>query len=332
MMQIESPGLLTSIQDLGRFGFQHMGINTSGAMDSFAARVANVLVGNAESEALLEVTMLGPKIHFKNAAIVGVTGAEIVCLLDGIAMSRGKPINIRAGQTLIMKTVKRGCRAYLAVRGGFDIPQIMGSASTHLLAGFGGFKGRALKAGDELQTKYTNKTAKIFTCRWSTSLGDIVHRQDPVSDFKQDEDVVHNLYMLQGTGWSPLDEQAKAQTLQQVFSVHQNSNRMGVRLSESIALSAPLPQQLSAAVKFGTVQMPPSGQPIILGVDRQTTGGYPVFGHLASISYSTLAQLKPGDRCRLHLITLSDADRLWAQREREFARFKSAVYAWWQTR
>ena len=331
MMQIESPGLLTSIQDLGRLGFQHMGINTSGAMDSFAARVANVLVGNAESEALIEVTMLGPKIHFRKAATIAITGAEIICLLDGVALTRGKPINVRAGQTLIMKSAKRGCRAYLAVRGGFDIPQIMGSASTHLLAGFGGFKGRALKAGDELQTKDINKTAKIFACRWSTSLGDVVHRQDAISDFKHDEeDVVHNLYMLQGDGWSQLNEQAQAQTLQQVFSVHQNSNRMGVRLSESIALSVPLPQQLSAAVKFGTVQMPPSGQPIILGVDRQTTGGYPMLGHLASISYSTLAQLKPGDRCRLHLITLSDADRLWAQREREFARFKSAVYAWWQ--
>jgi antagonist of KipI len=327
-IQVIRPGLLTSIQDLGRFGMQKHGVIVSGAMDSFALRVANILVGNEEGEAALEITMLGPKLQFLEDSLIAICGGNLSPTVGGQPIPEWRPVFVKKGSILSFGAVKSGCRAYLAVMGGFDIPEVMDSRSTYLRAGIGGFHGRALKGGDVLHVKtpsdwadrrmrrlYENAgTNSIAVSEWSVS-NDIfpAYQQNPV------------IRVTHGGQFNWFTAESREQFFRSEFRVTPQSDRMGYRLS-GLQLQLSEPRELiSEAVTAGTVQVPADGNPIVLMADRQTTGGYPKIAQVATVDLPVLAQVKPGEKVRFQEIQLVEAQALLRAQETEFLLLKQGI-------
>ncbi|MFC7440481.1 biotin-dependent carboxyltransferase family protein [Laceyella putida] len=321
-------GLLTSIQDLGRFGMQKHGVIVSGAMDPFALRAGNLLVGNEEGEGALEITMLGPSLLFQDDSLIAICGGDLFPKIDGHKIPGWRPVFVRKGSVLEFGAPVSGCRAYLTVAGGFDIPQVMGSRSTYLRAGIGGFQGRALKEGDVLnlrtpseqaakRMRHLSKTAgsqSFFVSEWSVS-SDILpaYRKNPV------------VRVLPGSQFNRFTLDSREKFFSQEFHVTLHSDRMGYRLEgPHVRLSEPL-ELVSEAVSAGTIQVPPAGNPIILLADRQTTGGYPKIAHVASVDLPLIAQVKPGEKIRFQEVTLEEAQELYRIREMEIQMLRQGI-------
>ena len=272
MIRVLHPGLFTTVQDTGRWGYQRFGIPVAGPMDPVSHRLANLLVGNRPRCATLEVTLAGPRLEFRRDLLLAVCGAEFEAFLDGRAVPGGTVHAVRRGQCVAFGRRRRGARAYIAVAGGFDVPRVLGSRATHVGSGMGGFRGRALAAGDVLHT------------------GDDVERGVRAGDRRPaPARAARPVRVLPG----PHDDRfgaAGAAALAQAAA----SDRMGYRL-EGPALRQEGPELLSAAVPLGAVQVPPSGEPIILMADRPTTGGYPRIGTVISADIPVVAQLAPGE-------------------------------------
>lgn len=293
------PGQLTTIQDLGRLGHQHEGVPESGAMDRHAARLVNMLVGNDEDAALLEATLTGPSLRFGRAAVVALGGADFDATLDGEAIASWKAFPVCAGSTLELRAARQGCRGYIAVAGGIDVPIVLGSRSTCLVASFGGHEGRALRSGDELA---------IGAARAEPQRRALAASLRPVYG--------STVRLVAGEHLSLLDDRSRAALFESTFTVSARSDRMGYRLEgATLALRAPV-ELLSAGVPLGAVQLPPGGAPIILMADHQTTGGYSIVGHVASVDLDSVAQLRPGDEIAFGEISLDEAQRLYLGRER----------------
>ena len=315
MIEVLSPGPQSSLQDLGRHGFQRYGVGPAGAMDDWSHRLANLLVGNAPGEATLEITLLGPTLRFHEAALIAITGADFSARLNDQAVTPGWPLRVTAGSLLAFGRRHLGCRAYLAVRGGYAVAPVMGSRSTALRAGFGGFEGRALRKGDRLAIGPSSDVAARLPPTPPTGF---VSAECPAPGPVP-------LRVLMGQQWAQFSADAQQRLLSEAYVVHRNSDRMGYRLSGSpLALRAPL-EMISEAVAFGTVQVPPDGQPIVLMADRQTTGGYPKIANVLSIDLPRLAQAVPGDTLRFSLSTLAEARALDAARESALARLQRGM-------
>jgi antagonist of KipI len=297
---ITKPGLLTTVQDLGRRGYRFEGVALGGAVDPFALRMANLLVGNAENTAALEVTLVGPDLDFPDTALVAVTGAEF----DGIPAWR--PFVVPAGDRLRFGPAKKGCRGYIAISGGIDVLPVIGGRGTHLSGGFGGWEGRALRAGDHLPVGHDARQASE---RWTIDRRVIPeYSASPV------------VRVLRG---------AQADTFgtglyEGPFKVSVQSDRMGMRLTGR-KLEGDAGDLISSAVAPGTIQVPPDGAPIILLADAQTLGGYPQVAHAATVDLPLLAQLKPGDSVRFQEISLDEAHALSLARERSVALIKQGL-------
>ncbi len=282
MIDVLAAGLQTTVQDLGRVGHRHLGVGTAGALDGYSLRVANLLVGNAQDAAALEITLQGPRLRLRRAARVAITGADIDAHADGIAIPGWRPVDLPAGSELVLGPCRRGARAYLAVAGGFAVDTILGSAGTDLRAGFGGVDGRALVAGDTLAANGSSPgdiDAPTIASWWI----------DPEPDL--DLRRAQAIRVLSGH-----DALAPADALfAQPWRVTPQSNRQGLRLQgELLALAHP-GDRLSEPVAPGTVQLPPDGQPIVLLAEAQTIGGYPRIGHVITADLPRLAQRRPGD-------------------------------------
>ena len=328
-IEVLKPGLLTTLQDAGRYGYQRHGVLASGAMDPFALRVANLLVGNRETEAALEITLQGPVLRFEKETLVAVCGASLSPHLDGEPVPEWQAIWVNAGGVLEFGRAAAGCRAYLAVAGGFDVPLVMGSKSTFLRGKLGGFEGRALKAGD------------ILPIGGALTYKDVViHDEDDAADFQNTSEIRSGkafsncgqyvswelfpeyaenptVRVLRGNQFDAFSAEAQERFFAEPFLVTPQSDRMGYRLQgPELSLSEPL-EMISEAVTMGTIQVPPDGNPIVLMADRQTTGGYPKIAQVATVDLPVMAQLKPGDRVRFQDIALEEAQRLYLQRERE---------------
>lgn len=315
-LRFEKPGLLSSFQDMGRWGYQHLGVSVTGAMDTQAHQVANLLVGNDQDWATLEMTLLGPTIVFEQSCCICLTGADMDARCDGKRVVPYRPVIIRAGQTLKLGTTKSGTRTYLAVYGGFKLPYVMGSQSTYLRAGLGGWQGRALRKGDRVELQRTlpddpdaldRLTEKIWeqSIYLPSSIGQLAGRKSLVRILRSDL-------------WSEFTPQSCATLLSTDWRISADSERMGYRL-EGPRISMTTPRQMiSEGVPFGTIQIPGSGNPIILMADRQTTGGYPKIATVANVDLPILAQKKPGDLIRFTLIDHAQAQRLDASREEAF--------------
>jgi antagonist of KipI len=310
MIEIVRAGMLTTIQDLGRPGYQNLGVVVGGAADSFAARVANFLVGNPENSALLEMAFAGPTLHLETDAVIAWCGADFDARCQGKPLLKNRPIHLPAGSVLDFGGAKRGAMAWLAIAGGIDVPEVLGSRSTDLSGKFGGFEGRKLAAGDRLALGRTSerKSSLQTAASWSLIPERLVAVGGP--------GVVR---VLRGPEWEWFSPKARETFFQSVFEITKEGNRMGTRLAgPSLPLAEPR-EMISAAVDHGVIQVPPSGRPIVLGIDRQTIGGYPRIGVVATVDLGKLAQFRPGDTVRFHEIQTHEAHELLIRRERDFS-------------
>ena len=291
-LHILNPGPLTTVQDRGRFGYMAYGIGPSGAMDTAAYEAANALTGNRNGEAVLEATLLGPTIHFDADCTIALTGADMGAQLDGKPLETYLPHAVQAGQTLTMGMAVTGCRGYLAVSGGIDVPLVMGSRSTNLKCQLGGVEGRALKRGDVLEAAGGSTVACKGTVKKPELSQSVTVRVIP----------------------GPQDDLFTAKGLETLwgstYSVSTSSDRMGLRLDGPAVETISGSDIVSDGIAFGAIQVTSAGQPIILMADRQTTGGYAKVGTVCTEDLPKLAQLKPGGTVRLKPITVQEAQRL----------------------
>lgn len=308
-IEVLRPGQLTTVQDLGRTGHQHDGVPESGAMDRHSARLANMLAGNDDDAALLEVTFTGPTLRFTRAGTVALGGADFSAALDGESVAPWRAVPAPAGSTLSLGAARDGCRAWIAVSGGIDVPTVLGSRSTCLVAAFGGFEGRALRAGDVLP------------------IG-AAHAEPPRRALAAALRPVHGstLRLVAGAQLASLDEESRTALFGTRFGVSARSDRMGYRLEGAALGMHAHVELLSAAVPMGAVQLPPGGAPIILMADHQTTGGYPLIGHVATVDLGAVAQLRPGDTIAFAEISLDEAQRLYLERERAVDTLRRALH------
>jgi len=307
LIEVRAPGLLTTVQDLGREGFGPMGVSPSGAADAVALRIGNRLLGNAEGAAALELTLLGGTFFFREAAVVALTGSNFAPTLDDQRVETWSSVEIRAGQTLQMGPTQAGARSYLCVRGGIDVKLFLGSASTHLLSGLGGFEGRALRKGDVLKVARASEGFRTFRKRnlARCALEKLAPRKvlrvtaGPQSDWFSEE--VQKMFYA-GT-----------------YRVTEETNRMGLRLEGAAIASAAGGEMISEGVSLGAVQMTAGGLPIILFVEQQTTGGYPKIANVISADLNSLGQLRPRDEIRFESVEMETAHSLLVEQEKLLA-------------
>ena len=315
-MLIEKPGLLSSFQDKGRWGFQHLGVSVTGAMDLQSHRLANLIVGNEEDFATLEMTLMGPTIVFESPCCICLAGADMDARCDDRRVVPYRPIVVRAGQTLRLGTARSGVRAYLAVYGGWDIPVVMGSQSTYLRAKLGGWKGRALQKRDWIALKRAlpdnpDLLGKLAEDLWNQS----IYLPSTIGQLNGKKTSIR---IIRSSQWSEFTSESCASLLATEWRISTDSERMGYRLEgPTIQMTQPR-QMISEGASFGTIQIPGAGQPIILMADRQTSGGYPKIATVASVDLPILAQKKPGDRIRFTMIDHAQAQQLDLAREDAF--------------
>ncbi|QRG70092.1 biotin-dependent carboxyltransferase family protein [Brevibacillus choshinensis] len=326
-VEVIQPGVCTTVQDLGRYGFQQHGVIVGGAMDSFATRVANLLAGNQGGEAVLELTLKGPALLFHEDLVIAICGGDMAPVLDGKRVDRNRPIWVKRGSTLQFSHAKKGCRTYLAVAGGWDVPVIMGSRSTNFRAGFGGVEGRLLQPKDRLKTNEPGEFSRFLASAFSEQAGANSSVQAdwyvPKATFTYGANPV--VRVIRGEHYDDFSSLSRQSFWEEDFRVTPQSDRMGYRLEgPQLTLSSPL-EITSEAVTAGTIQVPPSGQPIVLLADRQTTGGYPKIGYVASVDLPVFAQLKPGDRVRFQEVSVGDAQRALWERDSELKQLRVAM-------
>jgi len=303
-VKVLRPGLLTTVQDQGRHGLQHIGLCPGGAMDPVALALANALVGNPANEAALEITVIGPELLFEEDSLVAVCGAEF----QG-GFPHNRPVLAPAGSRYNVGRAIRGARAYLAVAGGFDIAPVLGSRSTYLPGGFGGYKGRSLRHGDvvPLNQKSSDFSRERFN-RLKNTHGGTVRWSAPPQTLPDREPIL--VHVLEGQHFASFDSGAARAFFDAVWHIAPDSNRMGFRLAGPLLSRAESDEILSGPTCLGTVQVPPNGVPIALMADHQTTGGYPKIAEIASADVPRLAQLAPGGKVHFARCTLETAAEL----------------------
>ncbi|UOF92832.1 biotin-dependent carboxyltransferase family protein [Fodinisporobacter ferrooxydans] len=327
-MRVLKPGLLSTVQDLGRSGYQKFGVISSGAMDPFALRVSNILIGNDEYEAALELTIVGPVLYFESDMLISICGGDLSASIDGEPVPMWRAVFVRKGSTLTFGAPRQGCRAYLAVAGGFDIPLEMGSRSTYLRAAIGGWKGRALQAGDRIGIRPMSAVAnkilqKISGMDDGNAFCAATHfvARDLLPSYAQ-----HPIIrVIRGREFEQFEEAGKEVFFQAGFTLLPQSDRMGYRLKGPLLQLAEPLEMISEAVIFGTVQVPPDGNPIVLMADRQTTGGYPKIAQVISVDLPILGQVNLGATIRFSEVTLEEAQELYLIREMEIDMLKQGI-------
>lgn len=328
MIKVLKPGLLTSLQDLGRTGFQKQGVIASGAMDPVAHRIANLLVGNQEDVPTMEVTLAGPSLRFEKDTLISLCGGELSASIDDDPVKLWRPVFVKKGSKLRFGQAKEGSRVYLAVAGGFDVPEIMGSKSTYLRAGLGGFHGRAVQENDELRVEEASGVAKkILASLRKESEGrnfismDWYVASEFIPAFQEEQPV----RVMKGRQYHLFKRESREAFFHEVFKVGSKSDRMGYRLEGPGLYLEKEEDMISEAVALGTVQVPSNGQPIILLADRQTTGGYPKIGQIASVDIPLMAQMKPGEKVRFQEISHDEAQQLYLERERSIQQLAQGI-------
>lgn len=281
-IHVERAGLLTSIQDSGRWGYQAAGVPVAGPMDGWSHRLANLLAGNEASDATLEITATGPDLTFESPVLVAVAGAEFEGTLDGESWTTPAVLKPRAGSRLVFGRRGRGLRAYLAVARGFDVPAVLGSRATDLRSRLGGLEGRALRDGDTLLTRPGGPPRRMG------------FRAAPPAPLLPDTGGCR-LRVLPALEPPGVDADAVAALTRGPFTVSPASDRMGYRLVGAAVPVDPSPR-LSGPVVTGAIQVPPSGAPVLLMAERPTTGGYPIVAVVIGADLPLAGQLGPGDR------------------------------------
>jgi antagonist of KipI len=313
VFHVLNPGILTTVQDLGRFGFSHVGVPPSGALDSFSLRIGNLLVGNEEGEAGLETTIMGLKLKAKEEVVIAITGGDLFPTLNGQSLEMWRSHLLVEGDLLAFKGVRKGCRAYVAIGGGIAVPKIMGSKSTFLSGGFGGLKGRALKREDVLHTADfpipLDKIGVRFPVEW-------------IPVFEKEA----TLRVIPG----PQDQHFTALGFQAFqtssYQVTAKSDRMGIRLEGPEIERRPDKEEsiISEGLIPGALQVPGDGKPIII-LNELVSGGYTKIATIISTDLTEVAQLKPGDRVRFEPIQVEEAHQILRKKEERVQRFKESL-------
>ena len=310
---IEKSGILSTIQDLGRTGFRRFGINPNGAMDKTAVRLINVLIDNNENAAVLEMHFPAPVLRFEKAAIVALGGADFSATLGGEAIENWRPIFVGKNQILKFTNKIFGNRVYLSIKGGFKINEWLGSASTNLVAGIGGFEGRSLRKDDRL---FFKSKFKIQNSKFPYKISkDLIPRYSPFPTAR----------VVAGAEFGKLTAAGREKFISRNFTISFNSNRMGFRLNGEKLTLAKKFELVSSAVAFGTIQLLPDGQMIILMADHQTSGGYPRIAHVVSTDLPVLAQLGATDKVNFQLISLEAAEQLTLEFEKNLNLLRISV-------
>ncbi|SOC82120.1 biotin-dependent carboxylase uncharacterized domain-containing protein [Ensifer adhaerens] len=301
-VKVISPGLSTSVQDLGRPGYYHLGIPEGGGMDRFATRIANLLVGNDPGAALLEATFMGPELEFTEDAVVAVTGGELPPKVNGEERPTWESFPVKAGDRLSFGYLKGGARAYIAISGGIDVPVVLGSRTTYVLGALGGFEGRVLKAGDELPIGAgSGKAGKSLPANL---------RRPQVSPAE--------LRMLPGLYWHRITEAAGKRFFEDTWKVAPEADRIGYRFRGGAPLEFVEREQpfgagsdpsniVDACYPYGSVQVPSGTEPIVLHRDAVSGGGYMMVGVVISADMDLIAQLQPHTPAKFAPVTLDQA-------------------------
>ncbi len=293
-LSIVRPGMLTTVQDLGRWGFQSSGVPVSGALDWYSHRLANRLLGNDAGAATLEVTMTGPQIRSDQDTAIAVTGAEFRLTLDEVSVAMNDPVEMRAGSVLKFGERLSGARAYIAIAGGVDVPEVLGSRSTHVLTAMGGYHGRALKAGDVVRIGKT-----VPGTFFSAAVEKGSRNRFPQGKLRV---IV-------------ADQRLGEHLTSERFRVSSRSDRMGYRLEGGKINLAPTGELISTSVPTGAIQVPPTGEPILLMNDHATTGGYSIGAVVIGADLPLAGQLAPGDWVEFEACSLEAADGALHRRE-----------------
>jgi antagonist of KipI len=300
-LRVERAGAFTTVQDLGRAGWGASGVPPSGAMDELALRVANLLAGNDEGAAALEMTITGPDLRFAAEHLVALAGAPFDARIDGEPFPSGRSLVVPAGTALSVGKTREGVRGYLAVRGGIDVPIVLGSRSTLVAAGFGGVEGRAITEGDILDAGHADGQPRMRALKVGSPAGharEVVLRTIPGP--QEDAFARGSLDLFYANG----------------YRVSPRSDRAGVRL-EGDPIELDRPADLDPeGVLTGAVQVPSDGLPIVLGPDRPATGGYPKIATVIQADLPLLAQARPGDTLRFSAVEVPEARAAWRERLR----------------
>lgn len=291
MIEVLKPGLMSTVQDLGRRGHRAIGVPQGGALDSFSLRAANALVGNADDTPALEFTLTGPTLRFHNDVVIAVCGGRFELQVDELALPMWRPLRLGAGTTLKIGRVQRGARGYLAFAGGLDVPGVLDGRGCLPGSGFPGLAGRALSEGDQLRLRGMSLAGRswpradigVRMARWWANPAPVLELDQPAEiTLLPGRDSVADVDLLHDSAWR----------------VSARSNRMGLRLEGPVLELLEAAPAISEPVVPGTLQLPPEGGPILLMADAQTIGGYPRIGHVARADLPRLAQLAPAEPLR----------------------------------
>ncbi len=290
-IRVVKPGMSTTVQDLGRYGYAHLGISPAGAADALSLRIGNLVVGNNEGAAALEMTLLGATLEFQERAVIAICGAGCEGKIGDVRAPCYEPIEVATGTVLRCGSIARGARTYLAVRGGFYVPVVMGSRSTDIRGGFGGFQGRRLQASDSLSVGSNSE-------RPATRL-----RAGALEQLRE----AGPIRVTAGAQRDWFTPASYSQFLSSTYIVSEQSDRAGLRLKGEAVPLAESKQLLTDGIPLGAIQVPQDGQPIILFVDQQTTGGYPKIVNVISADMHRVGQLRPRDEVRFAETSIPDA-------------------------
>ncbi len=298
-IRVAKPGFFTTVQDLGRYGYAHLGVSPGGAADPLSFRIANLLTGNEENAPALEMTLFGATLEFDERAIVAITGASCDCRIGSDPAPANAAFEVAAGAILQCGGMTTGARSYLAIQGGIDVRLIMGSASTFVAARFGGFQGRGLQSGDILNVK---KRDGLSARSARMSMLDDLYGHGP-------------LRVTRGPQQDWFGREAVDALYSGPYIVGEQSDRSGLRLKgEAIHIHEQI-ELLTDGIPLGAIQVPRDGQPIILFVDQQTTGGYPKIANVISADVHRVGQLRPRDEVRFEEVSIANAIRLLREQE-----------------
>jgi KipI family sensor histidine kinase inhibitor len=315
---IKKPGITGTVQDAGRFGFQSLGVVTGGAMDLFAYRTANLLAGNHQDAAIIEINFGNTEIVFEQNALIAACGRGADLFINGEPAPVWKTIAIKKGVSLFVKNNNEGARMYLAVAGGWYVKKIMNSSSTYLPANFGGYEGRTLQQGDLVKTNTKlsevsiqiissmQSDKKFLAASWGIQLPDFFNYKAKI------------IRVLKGPEQDWFEDSSVQNFYSSAFTISNAADRMGYRLSGNAMIKRESKELLSTAVTKGTVQVTPDGNMILLMSDCQTTGGYPRIAQVAAVDLNICAQLKPGDSIIFKEISFEEAEQLFLKQEKHF--------------
>lgn len=319
IVRVIRAGLLTTVQDLGRPGFRQFGVPSGGAMDRFSHELANRLVGNSPSAATLEMTLSGDELEFTGKTLIAITGGDFSPVTTTCAESQSvevpqnTPVTVAKETRIRFQTARRGCRCYLAVAGGFDVPEIMGSRATLMRAHLGGLQGRAMKSGDELPVGHSGNSSKVVdNTNEYTAISFPGWFVRPLTFPTGD---VVAIRVVRGEHFSMLSAESQLRFWSEAFPVTSQSDRMGYRLAATPLTLENTSEMMSEGTAVGTIQLPPDGRPILLMADSAPTGGYRRIAHVISADLPLAAQTRPGQSLKFVESTMEDA-RMLFQKQR----------------